>query len=467
MGAVGWPSFRSKNVFFKAVGYRPTDAQLPVHQSVSRHLLIGGGERAGKSRVTAMEAYASFPRWSLCYIVGNDYDSCLPEYDYLRDYFTLLGEVTGSRIITREKRPTSGQARSSLDLKIGKDTKKIITISTQRKGGQAVSRKGEAPGIVLCVEFETLPYDVYLAARGRVAEKRGRVILSGTFPDDTGWQSQMWHRWLGENDEGGQSFSIPTWSNLKVFPGGLENSEIKSMRAAFTEAEWMRRFGAEPQKPATLVFPEFGYGMHVQGFAEYDPKLPVEFWVDPGYGESAYAVLAVHVVGKHVFVFDEIHERGRTGEEIIALARKKWKWFDKVRGGVGDFAVRQHHAAKSQLEVWLGETGIYLRNQQIPLEAGRLRYQSFLLPDPLTKAPRIFFHPRCKETCAEHGKYIWRKTPEERLGSEQPIDRWCDSIKAITYGLIDHFGYVEYPKIEVPDITPREELWRRAFRMKS
>lgn len=459
------PAWKQKNVFFKAVGYRPTTEQLPVHKSAARHLLIGGGWRGGKSRATAMEAFGCFPKWNLLYIVGFLYENALPEWDYLRDYFRLLEHVTGSSIITRERRPSGGQQRCVLELKINNEYKQILTVSAHAKGGMALSAKGEAPDMVLLVEMESLPYDVYLAARGRVAEKRGRIIISGTFPDDVGWAAELWRRWKGDNEEDGESFSLATWSNERIFPDGLDDPEIKAIRATIPEAEFQRKYGAIPQQPATLVFPEFSFDLHVKAFVGYDPALPVELWVDPGYGESAYSVLAVHVVGKTVFVFDEIHQHGRTGEEIIKLARKKWPWFDKVKGAVGDFAVRQHHAARSQLEVWQGKTGLYLRNQQIPLEAGRLRLQSFLLPDPLTKVPRILFNPRCKATCAEFGRYVWRHGPEERLGNAKPIDRHCDSIKALTYGLIDHYGHVEWPKVHRPHVTSREALWRKAFRM--
>ena len=473
MGEVKWPSFRSKSVFFNAVGYRPTEAQRPIHESDARHLLIGGGERAGKSRATAMEAFSCFPQWSLLYIVGNDYDACLPEFDYLRDYFHLLSEVTGSKLVIREKRPASGQARSSLDLKIGQDVKKIITISTQRKGGQAVSRKGEAPDMVLCVEFETLPYDVYLAARGRVAEKRGRVILSGTFPDDSGWSSQMWRRWLGENDEDGKSFSIPIWSNLKIFPGGLENSEIKSMRAVFTDAEWMRRFGAEPQAPSTLVFGEFSYADHVRDWVEYDPKLPVELALDPGYGESSYAVLAMQEAGPFAFAIDEIYVRGMIGEEVVAEAKKR-EWWDSVpkasrhaTGGVIDVAGRQHHAAPSQIEVWRNEGDVALRSQKIAPKVGRERIKSFLMAHPETGIPRVLFSTKCKHTAEEFTRYCWKKRPEERFAGDEPLNRDCDAIKALGYWLVDRYGIIEYPSLPVVDITPREELWRRAFKMSS
>jgi len=412
-----------------------------------------------------MEAFGCFPRWQLLYIVGNDYDACLPEFDYLRDYFHLLSELTGSKLVIREKRPASGQARSSLDLNIGGSLKKIITISTQRKGGQAVSRKGEAPDMVLCVEFETLPYDVYLAARGRVAEKRGRVILSGTFPSDVGWQAELWRRWKGENNEGGQSFSVPTWSNLRIFPNGWDDSEIKSLRVIYSEAELMRRFGAEPQRPSTLVISEFNYVDHVRDWVEYEKGHPVEVWLDPGFGESAYAVLAVQIAGPTVCVVDEVYEHGMIGEEIIEECKRRPWWHD-VKGGVIDVAGKQHHAAESQIEVWNAKAGIYLRSQRVPLAAGRDRLNSFLMKHPETGIPRLLFSTKCKNTAAEFTKYVWRKRPEERLAGETPIDKFCDSIKALTYGLFDHYGPVEYPSLPVVSITPREELWRAAFHMK-
>lgn len=403
----------------------------------------------------------------MLYIVADKYEQATPEFDYLDAYFHLLQAQTQSRLIVRRQRPTHGQGRCSLELRApdGK-LKRVVTISTHNRGTQAVTARGEAPDMVLLVEFESLAYDIYLAARGRVAEKRGRLILSGTFPDDTGWQAQLWQRWQGDNEDEGQSFSLATWDNTYVFPGGWDDPEIKALRGTYPERELMRRFGARPQKPATLVFPEFEYAIHVRDFVEYEEGIPVEVWIDPGYGESAYAVLAVQVYGGMVFVIDEIYEHGRIGEEVVEIAKSR-EWWEDVEGGVIDFAGQQHHAARSQVEVWRALAGITLRSQPISLEAGRERLKSFLMKQPETDEPRIFFSPKCKNTCAEFGKYVWRHPPEERVAGEKPIDQYCDAIKALTYGLIDHFGAVEYPPLGGAVITTsREQIWRAAFRLK-
>ena len=460
--ARAWPGWNSKNTWFRAVGYRPSKAQLPIHQSPARHLLGGGGWRGGKSLFTAAEAYGCWPRWNLLYIVGDKYENCLAEFDYLDYFFYKLEQNTKARIVTSRQRPTKGQSRCSLQLSQQEHIKRVITISTHNAGPSALTRRGEAPDMVLLVEMEGLDYDIWLAARGRVAQTRGRVIISGKFPDDTGWQAQMWRRWKGENTEDGAAFSLATWSNLAVFPGGRDDPEIKAIESLYSERDFMRDYGAEPQKPPTLVIEEFEYATHVKDWVDFEPRMPAEVWIDPGYGESAYAVLAVQMYSGRVWVVDEIYKHGWTGEEMVEEAKRR-AWWGKVNGGVIDFAGRQHHAAKSQVEVWQAIGEIHLRSQLVPLEAGRDRLKNFLLPQPETGEPRLLFSPKVKQTAGEFGKYVWRDVPDERLASAKPIDRYCDGIKALCYGLIDHYGPVDYPSLPVVEVKPREQAWREAY----
>lgn len=462
--ARAWPTYRQKAVWFDAVGYHPSLSQLPAHQSNARHILTGGGWRGGKSLFTAGEAYGCWPRWNLLYIVGDKYENCIAEFDYLDYFFHKLQHQAGARIVTNRRRPPSDQQRCSLQLSGPKHIKRVLTISTHNAGPNALTRRGEAPDMILLVEMEGLTYDIWLAARGRVAQTRGRVIISGKFPDDTGWQAQTWNRWQGENTDDGDAFSLATWSNLAVFPGGRDDPEIKAIESMYPERDFMRDYGAEPQQPATLVIEDFEYATHVKDYVELEPRMPVEVWIDPGYGESAYAVLAVQMYSGKVWAIDEIYKHGWTGEEMVEEAKRR-AWWNKVNGGVIDFAGRQHHAAKSQVEVWRALGGVHLRSQMVPLQAGRDRLKNFLLPQPETGEPRILFSPKCKQTCAEFGKYVWRDVPEERLASAKPIDRYCDGIKALCYGLVDHYGAVDYPSLPAVDIKPREAIWRDAYKI--
>ena len=100
----------------------------------------------------------------------------------------------------------------------------------------------------------------------------------------------------------------------------------------------------------------------------------------------------------------------------------------------------------------------------MPLAAGRDRLTGFLQPLPETGIPRVIFSSLCKKTAREFTKYVWKREKEDRVAGEQPIDKHCDAIKALTYGLIDHYGHVEYPRLPRADRTPREQMWRQAFR---
>jgi hypothetical protein len=65
---------------------------------------------------------------------------------------------------------------------------------------------GEAPdGILLC-EAAQCSYEVYLRLRGRVAEKRGWLWLSGTFEGSQNWYAEKLNQWSRQNPEGGESF---------------------------------------------------------------------------------------------------------------------------------------------------------------------------------------------------------------------------------------------------------------------
>ena len=199
----------------------------------------------------------------------------------------------------------------------------------------------EAPDAILGCEAAQLPHEVYLRLRGRLAERRGWLWLSGTFEGSRGWYADHFTAWQAVNADGAASFSIPTWSNRALFPGGRADAEIEALEATYPAAVFRERFGGVPCPPATLVFPEFEPAQHV---ATVDPAAvqTVELAIDPGYA-GAYAVLAVTESAGVVRVIDEVYHRRVVAAEIIAECRRRW-WWPRVSGG-GD---RHRRAAASR-----------------------------------------------------------------------------------------------------------------------
>lgn len=417
-------------IAWNRVGYQPTPAALLAHNHPGRVILVAGGERGSKSRSASAEvvAHALLPN-QLIWIVAPTYELALPEFNYALDDLSRIGMVLKSR--------TPSQGQRSLDTLLGTT---IITRSAE----DVLKLAATAPDAVLACEAAQLTYETFLRLRGRIAQKRGWLWLSGTFEGSLGWYPEFFTRWQVDNPEGARSFSLPSWSNVHVYPGGREDPEIKALEAAYPPDVFMERFGGVPCPPQSLVFKEFGFKDHVPpGGAPYWAGHPdwrdvdVELAVDPGYA-GAYAVLALQKVGDTVWVIDEVYRQFTVAEDIIQECQSR-PWWKKVNGGVIDIAGKQHQGLASHVEVWRKMTGLALRSNPVKISDGILRHRTFLR-NPATGQPRLFHDSRCKGMLREYGLYKYRDTVEGRPVSEEPIDRDNHAMKAIAYYLYDRFG---------------------------
>ena len=416
-----------REALWRRVGYAPSAEQRQAHDSPARLRLIAGGERAGKSRSAAMELFGRCLEGRLYWLVGPDYELCRPEFRYLAEAFGAIGAVDSLSF------PSSEQCR--LTLRTGA---RIVTKSARDPARLA----GEAPDGILGCEAAQLPHEVYLRLRGRVAERRGWLWLSGTFEGSRGWYADHFSAWQVVNTDGAASFSIPTWSNRTLFPGGRSDAEIEALEATYPAAVFRERFGGVPCPPATLVFPEFEPARHV---ASVDPATVenVELAIDPGYA-GAYAVVAVTEAGGVVRVVDEVYHRRMVAAEIIAECKRRW-WWPRVSGGVIDVAGRQHHASASQVEIWQALAGLRLRSRPVRIQDGIDRLRTFLR-DPASGEPRVTVAPACRALMQEFGSYRYHEARDDRPISELPIDRDNHAIKALAYWLYDRFGPVARPR---------------------
>lgn len=435
-----WPTWTEKSIIFERFGYVPSDLQAEIHRRVQvervvpQCLLVLGGERAGKSTVAGMEAAALSVAWcDLVYIAGESYENAEPEFEVMHK---ALRSVSG--LLTRPSKPKRGQWE--LTTKTGCT---VQTLSFAHDGPDALIATGKAPDVVLLAEAGLLDYSEFLAAYGRVAEKRGLVLASGTLKAAQPWYAEKYRQFKGPNEFNGQSVSLPSWANLTVFPGGRNDLAIVALAAAYDEQTFAERFGAEPVPSALLVFGrEFSHDLHVKSTA-YDPALPVEVAVDPGYA-GAYAVCVMQWTGPaDVRVISEFYRQYATWDQAVdwVLADDK-PWKGRITSGVGDDAIRQHHADSSQLEQWRSR-GIHLRSQYISIEDGISRTRDFLR-SPSSGTPRIVYDPSCKSGIWEFGRESYPSDQDGQPLKEHPIDRFNHARKAVGYWLIDHFGRSDY-----------------------
>lgn len=410
------------------IGYRPNPTQAKIHRSRATVLQIVGAEGGGKSRVTASEVTACIPWCRLVYIVGQTYDNPRTEFNYLVENLHELGALDIDRDVSRPKQgPWSMTTRTGCH---------IITLSVER-GASSIIAKGEQPDIIVLAEAGTInSVSVLTAAVRRATRARGRVIAVGTLKDDFGWYAALTDELaVAGNAWQGETFSLPAWSNTFLYPGGENDPEILRLKALLPDDEFARTVAAKKMPSMAQVLREFSYAQHVRE-CPFDPSLPVRLWIDPGWYPGAYAVVVVQFHGYEVWQIDEVFVHHHTHQEVIAECKRR-PWWSNVERIVMDIAGDQHHASESGFEVWRSLAGRMPYGRRVGVLDGIARHRTFLKP------PRLFHDPRCVGTLAEYKRY---KLPTDRDGnpiSDKPVDKNNHAMKAIAYGLVDAFGFVD------------------------
>ncbi len=413
-------------------------------ESDSRFCLVLGGERAGKSWLACELALPciDITKEGEYWIVGPDYQQARQEFLYI--YKAFKDGVNGLTLVKPDETsmPVSIASPWSFTTIWGQTFRTRSASDIQKLASFSVS------GVIMAEAAQHI-YESFLKLMARVSETGGFLILSGTLERGLPWYGDMYTRWQGANDLDARSFSLPTWSNIEVYPGGEDNPRIKELRAEFPEDLFQERFGAKPARRFGLVIPEYDITKHVKKL-EVNEKLPVELWMDPG--QHCYPVLFVQCDGLVTNVLDRVYARNRIVQDIIpeVMGHPLFKYVDNRNGGIIDNAGKQHQANKSQIELWQEIAGVSLRAHYIRLDdtiqAVRFRLRE---TNPLHQ-PLLFFNDHFKnsktpdglamDVLAEFELWTWPDRGQGRNVPLVPINRNNDAIKAIGYGLVDHYG---------------------------
>ncbi len=430
------------------LGHEWSPEQEAIILCQAREVLGGGGERAGKSYVASdyLNVRKAIYDSGLYWIAGKDYDRCHAEFEYIAKAMLQLNAVLPEDIHT----PQSGQWYMKL---VSGTSIKTWSLQDWLKVGS------EAPDGIIIAEVAQISHAEYMRLTDRTAERRGWVVGTGTFEGSLGWFPELWKLYQLPG-QAGKSFSLPSWSNRFIYPGGEDDPEILRLKAKYADQPdyFQERFGGVPSPPKGLVFPEFRALTHVKEMTIQD--APIYLWVDPGYA-GAYAVEVVQLQGETVRVVEEIYEQGLVTEQITQVVMQK-PWFKLVVGGVVDVYAKQHQAMPAVAEVWGtprtgneqdGWPGIYLSSNRVEEAEGRERLHTFLTVNPIDHQPRLFIDPGCHGILSEFGvcanpftgeaaPYKWKEARTGEVVGQHPEDNNNHGIKAVIYGLIDRFGYV-------------------------
>ena len=424
-----------ENYLYNKVDFSPTQEQKVILDSDKRFILVAGGEQAGKSMIASkflLKKTFETEEAGLYWLVAADYERTRAEFEYLVSDFAQLGILKKA-----SKRVDPGR----IELADG-----TVIETKSAKDPRTLAMK--APNGIIGCEASQLDLESFYRLRGRSAPRKAWLFLAGTFESSLGWYPQMFQSWkYGVNNE--QSYSLPSWTNKHLYPEGKNDPEILRLKESSSDDFFMERIEGIPSPPRGIVFPEFRPDIHVSENIEYVPDEPVHIWIDPGYA-GAYALCAVQIINDQVRVFDEIYEQNLITEEIINIAQNR-PWYKDLTYGVIDIAGYQHQAMSAPAEVWLDSTGLFLDSEKININDGTERLKSTL---KLTGKgePKLIISPKCKGLLSEFGAaanpfdgqtkvYQWKVDRDGNVVGNQPQDKYNHGIKALIYGLINHFGY--------------------------
>ena len=260
------------------------------------------------------------------------------------------------------------------------------------------------------------------------------------------------------NPDGGISYTMPSWSNLAVFPGGRNDPLILKKEAILGDERFRERLGGEAIKPKDLVLPEFKVSLHTGRFP-IDVKEPVFLGIDPGYNPAVYAVEFIQFIDDEVYVVDEVYRQGMITEQIIKIVEDK-PCYPQIEGAFIDIAAKQHQGQKPVLVLWEEKMKARMSARRIPVEDGLDRIRSFFIPNPVHGNVRIHIDHKCRGLIAElgggkmpdhiEGRGSWRLKPNGR-----PSEENADAIKALIYCVVARYGLtpkkrgapVSYPRL--------------------
>ena len=369
----------------------------------------------------------------LFWLVAADYERTRAEFEYLTEDFARLGLLKEA-----SKRVDPGHL-------VLADGTRIETKSAKDPRTLAM----RAPDGVLGCEASQLDLETFYRLRGRCAPRRGWMFLSGTFEGSLGWYPQMFTAWANGADKDSRAYSLPSYTNVHLYPGGATDPEILKLRDFSSDDFYMERIEGKPSPPQGLVFPEFRPDAHIAD-VEYEKDVPVHLWMDPGYA-GAYAIEVIQVKGDQIQVIDEIYEQGLVTDDMIDIAMSR-PWWPDVHFGVIDVGGTQHQAMASPAEMWLSQSGLYLSSQKVRINEGTERLKGWLKIDSKTHASRLVIAPHCHGILSEFGvvpspfdgqtrAYRWKTDREGNIVGDVPEDKNNHGVKAIIYGLVDRFGY--------------------------
>lgn len=433
--APGRPAL-SKRKFFENTGYRPHPGQEQIHFTPARFKVVPNGRRWGKTLLGAkeVEPNAYVPsrisgKAQLGWIVGPAYTDSEKEFRLVYDALREAGVDRDA--IKFQNNVDSG----SLHIKTSWGFELI-----GKSAGHPESLVGDGLDFVLMVEagrHKRRTWGQYI--RPTLSDRRGWALFTGV-PEGKSEHSLLYNLYQrgltpAAQKRGWMSWTMPSWTNTIVFPGGRNDPEILDAEDDLTEDEFNRQYGARFTDKTGVVMQEWEDETHIGDFA-YQPSWPLYLAVDYGFTNPFVALwIQTGPFGEIRVIREQRWNRLDTPEvaaDIMATVPGLVRACERLYPDPAEPDDTRTMERMLRIPAY-GSTGGELKNRLTLIRSALKVVNSHLPEGDAERRPRLMIDRSCTKLAWEMREgYKWPERKSEiKSDSEKPMDKDNHGVEAL------------------------------------
>lgn len=422
--------------------YVPTKMQRELHQDGTRFKVVVVGRRSGKSTYALNEAIATCLEKDnqLVWIV-------VPTFQQAKDIYWRGSDISRYLMKGMYKK------KNDSDLMVEFNNGSIMYLKSAERPD---SLKGSGLDLLIWDEVAMTRNARYVweeVLQPTLSDKHGRAVFIST-PKGYNYFYELYMRGVEGKDPEWKSWKIATKDSYAPWTMTKQGQqELEKLKQRMTEDAYAQEYEADFTRRTGLIFPEFDRGIHVRDF-EVVSKYPLEMGQDFGYTHPTAMIYSYFDNDDVWYIFDEYYEVGKTiFEHSGGILAKRRQYANTQKAIYGDSEDPQSIGEYANFGVFITPV-IKRRGKDDSVLVGIDRIRERLKVDPVTKKPKMFIHPNCRNLIREIENYAWKEFKEEG-DNEIPLKLDDHAIDAMRYIIIMHHKGISRESImSVPMYNP-------------
>jgi hypothetical protein len=380
-----------------------TKAQEEVANDKNRFKVVITGRRFGKTHLSIREICknaAKHPKsinWAIC-----------PSYRMAKQiwWMQLTSKLTELRWIK-----TKNEAELTITLKNGS----VIAL----KGADNFdSLRGVGLDFVVIDEFQDVPPQAWTEViRPTLSDKQGRALFCGTPKGVGSWSHKLYTQAIHESNWN-------AWQFTTIEGGNVPIEEIEAAKRDLDEKTFQQEYMATFNTYSGVVYYNFDYKDTVKALP--DPHHGV-IHIGQDFNVQNFATVIAQVIGNQIHIFDEIHYKGSSTEEVVQEIKHRYPHSKVIV--YPDPSSRQKRSSaggKTDFNI-LANAGFDVKARQYhtPIR-DRVNAVNTLLKNAQGER-RLFVDPKCKNTIESLQRLTYHEGTSQ-VDKTSGLDHFSDSI---------------------------------------